>query len=64
MENLKTHFTDEEIAAEIRRMKAERSREYAKKHPEKRREYQRRWWEKQAAASLAAREQEYQHVDD
>ena len=58
------NFTDEEIRAEVRRLKSERSREYARKHPEKRREYQARWWEKQAAASLAAREQEAQHVDD
>lgn len=56
-------FTDEEIRAEVRRMKAERSREYAKRHPEKRREYQARWWAKKAAASLAAREEEAQHGD-
>lgn len=55
---MENHFTEEEIRAEVRRLKAEQARKYAKANPEKRREYQARWWAKKAAASLAAREEE------
>lgn len=51
-------YSDEEIAAEVRRLRAEKKREAYRRNPEAQRAANRRYWARLAIASLEAREKE------
>lgn len=53
MNEMAVNFTEDEIKAEVRRLRAAAKREQYRRNPEAQRAATERWWRKKALASLS-----------